>query len=173
MTFSGKNPAALVRNGAFADTFSGNTIGGPFPAQGWGQAVTTYDFNLTTNTLGYDIIMIQAYSARGDRAGQSYRIYYAQVGSPSTFLHFGGDIVATTAGNESIITRSEDSTPGTAILSNVTSIRFVQFDGPGMFDGIETVYRELDVVGFASIPEPTTSVFGLGAAILLLYGSRS
>ena len=66
--------------------------------------------------------MIQAYSAWGDRASQSYRIYYAQVGSPSTFVHFGGDIVATTAGNESIITRSEDSVPGAAILSNVSSI---------------------------------------------------
>ena len=122
MTFSGENPTVFVRNGAFADTFSGNTIGRPFPAQVWGQAVTTYDFDLTTSTLGYDITMIQACSAWSDRAGQSYRIYYAQVGSPSTFLHFGGDIVATTAGNESIITRSEDSVPGAAILSNVSSI---------------------------------------------------
>ena len=122
MKFSGENPAALVRNRAFPDTFSGNTIGRPFPAQVWGQAVTTYDFNLTTSTLGYDITMIQAYSAWSDRAGQSYRIYCAQVGSTSTFLHFGGDIVATTAGNESIITRSEDSVPGAAILSNVSSI---------------------------------------------------
>ena len=171
-TFSGENAAALVRNGAFADTFNGNTVSGPFPAQIWGQAVTTYDFDLTTNTLGYDITMIQAYSAWNDRASQSYRIFYAQVGSPSTFLQLGGDIVST---NEacSIITRSEDSVSGTAILSNVSSIRFVQFDGPGVNDGTGTVYRELDVVGFATIPEPTTSVLGLGAAILLLYRRRS
>ena len=141
MTFSGKNPAALVRYGTFADTLSGNTIGGPFPAQVWGQAVTTYDFNLTTSPLGYDITLIQAYSAWGDRVGQSYRIYCAQVGSSSTFLQFGGDIVATTAGKESIITRSEDSAPGAAILSNVSSIRFVQFEGPGGFDGIDSLPR--------------------------------
>ena len=169
-TFSGENAAALVRNGAFTGLPGDNA--GSFPAEVWNQGTATYDFDLTTNTLGYDITMIQAYSAWNDRASQSYRIFYAQVGSPSTFLQLGGDIVST---NEacSIITRSEDSVSGTAILSNVSSIRFVQFDGPGVNDGTGTVYRELDVVGFATIPEPTTSVLGLGAAILLLYRRRS
>ena len=122
MTFSGENPTALVKNGAFVDTFSSNTIGGTFPAQGSGQAVTTYDFNLTTNILGYDITMIQAYSAWGDRAGQSYRIYYAQVSDTSTFIQLAGNITATATGPSSIITRIKDSTPGAAILSNVSSI---------------------------------------------------
>ena len=176
VTVTGENTAALVRNGTFTGLPLDN-VAGSFPAQVWGQTTTTYTFDLTTNTLGYDIIMIQAYSAWGDRSNQSYRIFYAQVSDTSTFIQLAGDITATVTGQSSfvssIITRIEDSTPGTAILSNVTSIRFVQFDGPGMFDGIETVYRELDVVGFASIPEPTTSVLGLGAAILLLYRRRS
>ena len=168
---SGENPAAQVRNGTFTGLPTGDTVGGDFPAQVWNQATTTYDFDLTVNTLGYDITMIQAYSAWADRASQSYRIFYAQVGNP-LFFQLGADITAL-GGTASVITRTEDSVPGTSILSNVSSIRFVQFDGPGALDGTNTVYRELDVVGSATIPEPTTSVLGLGAAILLLYRRRS
>ena len=170
-TFAGENPACQVRNGAFSGAHDGNTVGGDFPAQVWGQVTTTYDFDLITNPLGYDITLIQAYSAWGDRASQSYRIFYTQVGSITPF-QLGVDIDAP-AGAASVITRAVDSVPGTSILSGVSSIRFEQFDGTGANDGTGTVYRELDVVGFATIPEPTTSVLGLGAAILLLYRRRS
>ena len=173
-SFTGENPNALVRNGAFTGTpVTADAPGGPFPAQVWGQASTIYNFNLTTSPSGYDITLIQAYSAWADRYNQSYQIFYAQVGSPSTFVQLGTNIVATAAGTSSIITRSVDSVPGTSILSNVSSIEFRQFSAGNLNDGTQTVYRELDVVGFASIPEPATSVLGLGAAILLLYRRRS
>ena len=172
-TVTGENPLALVRNGAFIG-LPGDQVAGSFPAERWGLETTTYNFNLTTSPLGYEITLIQAYSSWLDRYNQSYRIFYTQVGSPTNFLQLGTDITATAqSGTSSLITRSVDSVPGTSILSNVSSIQFVQFDGPAGLDGIETVYRELDVVGFASIPEPTTSVLGLGAAILLLYRRRS
>ena len=172
-TVTDENPLALVRNGAFIG-LPGDQVAGSFPAERWGQETTTYNFNLTTSPLGYDITLIQAYSSWLDRYNQSYRIFYAQAADPLNFLQLGSDITATApSGTSSVITRSVDSVPGTSILSNVSSIRFVQFDGLGANDGIETVYRELDVVGFASIPEPTTSVLGLGAAILLLYRRRS
>ena len=170
-SFAFENPNALVRNG----TATGGPVAdvpGSFPAQIWGQATTTYNFNLTTSPLGYDITLVQAYSAWADRYNQSYRFFYTQVGSP-TFLQLGTDIVATATGTSSIITRSVDSVPGTSILTNVSSIEFRQFNAGNLNDGSGTVYRELDVVGFASIPEPTTSVLGLGAAILLLYRRRS
>ena len=166
----GENADALVRNGAFTGPFNLD-IPPDFPAKMWGQTTTTYDFDLSINTLGYDITMIQAYSAWAGRASQSYRIFYTQVGSITPF-QLGVDIIAP-AGNASVITRTEDTVPGTVILSGVSSIQFVQFDGPDPLDGTDTVYRELDVVGFATIPEPTTSVLGLGAAILLLYRRRS
>ena len=173
-TVTGENPAALVRNGT-STGLPGAQVAGSFPAEVWNQPTTTYDLNLITSPLGYDVTMIQAYSAWNDRASQSYRIFYAQASDPFTFLQLGGDIIATEAGAASIITRSEDSVLNTSILSGVSSIRFVQFDATpnGALDGVETVYRELDVVGFATIPEPTTSVLGLGAAILLLYRRRS
>ena len=169
---TGENPLALVTNGTVTGLPVAN-VAGSFPAEVWGVGTTTYDFDLSINTLGYDITMIQAYSAWADRYDQSYRIFYAQVGDPTNFLQLGGDIIATGTVASSIITRTEDSVSGTAFLSGVSSIRFVQFEGPGLNDGVGTVYRELDVVGFASIPEPTTSVLGLGAAILLLYRRRS
>lgn len=168
---SGENAGALVRNGAVTGFPSENTPG-TFPAEVWNQSTTTYDFDLSVNTVGYDITAIQAYSAwADDRASQSYRIFYALVGAPATFLQLGGDIEVFGA-NASVITRSHDSTPGVAILNNVSSIRFQQYDGPAT-DGPGTVFRELDVVGVASIPEPTTSVLGLCGAVLLLYRRRS
>ena len=78
-SFTGENPAALVRNGTSTGLPGGN-IAGSFPAEVWGQMTTTYDFNLTTSPLGYEITLIQAYSAWADRYNQSYQIFYAQVG---------------------------------------------------------------------------------------------
>lgn len=176
LTATGENASALVRNGAFTDVPSGNTLN--FPAQVWGaaNATTTYDFDLSTNTFGYSITAIQAYSAWADnRCNQNYRIFYAQVGAPATFIQLGGDIQATGSG-DSIITRYEDNVFGVPILSNVSSIRFeqiAQIQGDSRPAGFETVFRELDVVGIGSIPEPTTSVLGLCGALLLFKRRRS
>ena len=106
-TVTGENSLALVRNGAFIG-LPGDQVAGSFPGERWGLETTTYNFNLTTSPLGYDITLIQAYSAWLDRYNQSYRIFYTQVGSPTIF-QLGGDITATAqSGTSSLITRSVD-----------------------------------------------------------------
>lgn len=172
VSFTGENELARVRNGAFTGTPGENTE--DFPAQTWGLTndTTTYNFDLSVNTFGYDITDIRAYSAWNDtRASQSYRIFYATVEAPTTFTQLGADIVATGL-NQSVITRTHDTTPGAAILSNVSSIRFVQFDGINPTDGVDTVFREFDVVGVASVPEPSTVFLSALGVLALIRRKR-
>lgn len=182
-SFTGENAGALVRNGSVTDLPGTSTA--TFPAQVWGplnsltNATTTYTFDTTLNTFGYDITAIQAYSAwDATRHGQSYQLFYALVGAPTTFLTLGTNVLATASGtftNASVITRTQDNVLGTSLLSGVASIRFVHATSGGIDTnpGTGTVYRELDVEGFASIPEPTTSVLGLCASALLLRRRRA
>lgn len=170
---TGENAASLVRNGSFTGAALESNL--TFPAQVWGadpaNAITTYGFNLSTNPFGYDVTFIQAYSAWDVRASQNYRIFYAQVGAPTTFIQLGPDINVPAA-NVSVISRTLDDA-GASLVSNVSSIRFQQLNTQESgYLGGGTVYRELDVQGFASVPEPTTSMFGLGAALVLLYRRR-
>ena len=180
-SFTGENAGCLVRNGSITGLPSDDIVG-TFPATVWGSlnATTTYDLDLTINTFGYSITAVQVYSAWADnRAGQNYQLFYALVGAPTTFLTLGGNVLAPASG-ASVITRTEDSVPGTSLLSGVSSIRFVHATVPNAngdpiagIPGSGTVYRELDVVGFASIPEPTTSLLGLCASALLLRRRRA
>jgi hypothetical protein len=180
-SFSGENAGALVRNGS-ATGASGTSVAGTFPAEVWGgfaaiatNPITTYDFDLSVNTFGYDITAVQVYSAWNDaRSGQNYQLFYALVGDPTTFSPLDVSVVAT-ATNASVITRTEDSVLGASLLSGVSSIRFVHAtnsDAPAI-PGTGTVYREFDVVGFASVPEPATSMFGLCASLLLFRRRRA
>lgn len=134
------------------------------PASIWGQTTTTYNLDTSTNTLGYDIFGINVFSGWGDdRADQSYRLFYSLVGS-AAFLQLGGNIAAGPVGNVagSTLTRTFDTT-GAAILTGVDAIQFVQFDGPALYDGTGTVYREFDVLGSATVPEPASiALLGLG-----------
>lgn len=177
---TGENAGALVRNGAFTGLPTTSTV--DFPAQVWGplnlltNAITTYTLNTTVNTFGYDITAIQAYSAWDQvRNGHSYELFYALVGAPTTYLALGTAVTASSQSPASVITRTADSVTGTSLLSGVSSIRFVHATGGGVDTnpGTGTVYRELDVEGFASIPEPTTSVLGLCASLLLFRRRRA
>lgn len=164
-SFTGENPNTNVRNGT-TGTATENTPTNP--AQIWGQGTTTYNLDISTNTGGYAINEIRLFSGWGDgRAAQSYRIFYSTVGNAS-FTQLDGDVAVNQAAG-SLLTRTYDD-GGTAFITNVDAIRFVFYDGPATYDGIETVYREFDLLGVPA-PEPSVIVMllGLGGAGLLGY----
>lgn len=153
---TGENAGANVRNGT---TGTAGENSGTNPATAWGQTTTTYNLDLTGAGGGYEIFDINVFSGWNDsRSAQSYQIFYSLVGE-SDFIQLGGDIIAGTNAQESVLTRTYNA-DGSAVLYGVDAIRFVQINGPLLHDGTGTVYREFDVIGKA-IPAPAALPAGL------------
>lgn len=119
----------------------------------------SFDFvlNLTLSPLGFDISQINSYSGWGDaRAGQSYSISFSVVGS-ATFTQITPSTVDVAAYNQSLVTSVFDDS--SALLgTGVDVIRFTV--------GTQTlgnVWREIDVIGVATVPEATSAIL-LGLA---------
>jgi hypothetical protein len=168
-SFTGENSSANVRNGT---TGTAQANDGTNPAVVWGQGQTTYVFNTSVNTLGYNISEIRLFSGWMDgRAGQSYSIDYSLVGAPNTFIPLG--TVSAPVSDGSLLTRTYDST-GANILTGVAAIQFNQIDND--LAGSGTVFREFDVLGSPTLPapEPTSlaTLCGLSAMGLLLFLRR-
>jgi hypothetical protein len=160
---SGENAGALVRNGT-TGTAHENTVSNPPSA--WGQLTTTYTLDVTANTLGYDINELRVFSGWLDnRAGQSFSIDYSLVGS-AAFVSL--TTVSELNSNGSLMTRIfDDALP--VMLSGVDQIRFNQIDNG--FAGTGTVFREFDLIGTATIPEPSTVILG-GIGLMFLVRRR-
>jgi hypothetical protein len=144
---------------------------------------STYILDTSANTFGYTISGISTYAGNGDsRARQEYQVLYRQVGStdfvrlvPEDFTSDrtdtqpfqtnnstnGGDLGGGDGGETELNIVIND-------LTGVDAIRFVTqpASGNSEADGA-SVYREFDVIGNASVPEPTTAllsalgIFGL------------
>ena len=142
---SGELAAGKWRNGTTGITCS---VTAQDPA-GYSQTTSTFNLNTTTNPLGYSLSTIRVFSGWADgRAGQSYAIYYALVGSPSTFTLLGTVSAPLTGG--SLLTSTYEST-GQYMLNGVSAIRLVMIDNG--LAGSGTVIREIDVIG---VPTTTT-----------------
>ena len=123
-----------------------------------------FDLDTTTNTLGYDIDLINIIQ-RGDsfRPSINVAVSLRTVGGSFVEIHDTGAVG--TGGNVNQVEITEDN--GAALLgSGIDSVRF-DFGNPGLN---WTFYRELDVVGTATaVPEPTTTaLLGLGGLALIL-----
>jgi hypothetical protein len=130
-------------------------------------ATITYDLNITTNTFGYDISSIRGFGGwqDGGRDRQNYSLFYSLVGS-STFNLLGTvDYDAPPPTGASAITSIFDTA-----LKNVDSIR-IEFLSPQ--ENGHAGYGELDVVGTASVPEPSSALLLLSAAPWLLRRRRA
>ena len=113
----------------------------------------TFNLNLTTNTLGYDLASIVTTShhyldedintPNGGRDGQNYAVSYATVAAPTTFIPIAsvdflrGDNGSSGFGKATITNMG---------ASNVAAVRFTF--GPQDNDG--TRYAEIDVTGTPS-----------------------
>lgn len=149
----------------------GSTTAAYVPAEGE-QLVFTFD--VSANRHGYDVSQIVSYSASDvDRITQNYDIDVLQVGATEWLALFSGYDMgrdaqaafdADSLGREMKIT-VQDST-GALLATNVWKIRFTFHDTNGFGSGVSaaTVYREFDIIGTASVPEPsslTLTVVGL------------
>jgi len=122
-----------------------------------------FDLDITTNTLGYDVSQIKIIQS-GDRfrGGINVDILTRQVGGSYTSLITPPD--AGTPSNVNMYAITNDSGP--LIASGIDGVRFdFTNTATGSISGW-TWYRELDVVGAATvIPEPSTALLlGIGLA---------
>ena len=117
-----------------------------------GLVNVTYNLNLTDSPRGYDITEIRLFSGWSDgRAGQSYSISYSLAGTPATFINLG-TVSALTTATGSLLTRTYDVT-GAKILKGVAALKFTMIDNG--YAGRGTVFREFDVLGYATPPKGT------------------
>lgn len=131
-------------------------------------ASVTFDLDVTANTLGYDISSIRGYGGWNDngRDRQNYSLYYSLVGD-SEFIFLGTvDFdIDLDAGITSTITSIFDTA-----LTGVDAIR-VDFHSPQ--ENGHSGYGEFDVIGMATVPEPSTFLLLLGAIPLLQRRRRA
>jgi hypothetical protein len=123
-----------------------------------------FDLNTTINLLGYDISAINIIQ-RGDnfRPGINVAISVRPVGGSYTSLIHPSD--AGTANNVNMYSITDDSGP--FVATGIDGVRFDFSNTVGTISGW-TWYRELDVIGTATVPESSaTALLGLGALALL------
>lgn len=139
-------------------------------------AYAVWILDTSVNTNGYDIFSIQSFAGfNANRPWQNIEIKYALVGETITgeLTHSLGSFVYQPGGlsgyNASRLTIEDNF--GEAILTGVSAIQVTYLDngaGEGASENF-TSYRELSVVGVASVPEPATvALFGIAAAGVLL-----
>jgi len=139
---------------------------------------TTFHLNTSINTQGYDLTGINTIAAWPDnRVDQQYQVFYSTVSSnPGGTDNTGFSLLKSVSyiphpgGN----TNSASSTGGNATevqlaITGVTGVNAIQFQivaipVSGVGGDVETVYREFDAFGAASVPEP-------GSVILIAFGA--
>ncbi|MFA7345955.1 MAG: PEP-CTERM sorting domain-containing protein [Terrimicrobiaceae bacterium] len=158
------DPASILNDGAAGPGIALDLADGTW--------TTTFNLNLSTNTLGYDITGVNTYAGWNDaRVNQKYTLSYSTAAAPTTFLSLGTFTFKPLPSNIGDASTRVSLTEGTTgvLATNVASIRFT-FEEP-TDAGDRTVYREVDVLGVASVPEPSTFAMLLGG-IGMLVGLR-
>jgi len=127
--------------------------------------VLTYPFDILTNPDGYDIFGIDTYTGwrDGGRDAQQYGVFYSLVSSPGSFLPLASVDYNPAYASPSDTMVQFAMSDGSAMLSRVAALRFEFPSTENTYVG----YREIDVFGSPTIPEPTTmALLGLGLAVV-------
>jgi len=134
---------------AFGDAYIDNST-----TTAW---TATFNLNVTVNTLGYDLTTIGSISGwDSGLAGQDFTIEYSLIGSAS-FTSLGRFTFAADNVSHSVVL-SEDVTG--ILASGVDAVRFTHHSGAGDARGS---YRELDVFGTPTVPEPSVAMISAAA----------
>ena len=152
--------------------------------------IVTYNLDLSAAPDGYDITDIVTFAGNGDyRARQEYQIWYTLVGSSEFIQLISPTYSADRAPDHSQVTGNGALSQPFQVLSvsnvesrlaidiegltNVSAIRFVTQPASGnSLTGGATVYREFDVIGVASVPEPSAWILGAVAGCAGLVRRR-
>jgi hypothetical protein len=164
----GGGDIAFLNNGQLTDNDAGY-IGNDGGGQGFpgyvsvndnSPIVVTYTLNTTINTLGYDLTRIDTFGAWWDnRCSQKYTVSVEYVNNPGFFTQLGGTFSIPNVGGQGQSTHLQLANDGGgAFATGVSAIRF-------SLDTVENwnAYREIDVVGTATIPEPGSGLMLMGA----------
>jgi hypothetical protein len=164
------NPAGNVGNLTDGDFSFASNAGFTGSAGAYTISGGTITFNLNTsiNTLGYDISDIGIYTGwvNDGRDGINVEVFYATVGAPSTYVSLG-TAVHDGLGRYASAVYTETVSPN-LLATGVRSIRF----SFGTQENSGVGYKELDVTGVATIPEPSAALFG-GLGVLALRRRRA
>jgi hypothetical protein len=128
----------------------------------------TYNLDTTTNTQGYDISLIGIYTGwqNGGRDGINVQVFYSTVASPMTF-------VSLTTATQNGIGQYQSGIITETVFPNLlaTGVKSIRFDFSSTQENGASGYKELDVVGTATIPEPSVTLLG-GLGMLALLRRR-
>jgi hypothetical protein len=128
----------------------------------------TYNLDTTTNTQGYDISLIGIYTGwqNGGRDGINVQVFYSTVSNPMTFVSL---TTATQNGAGQYQSGVITETVSPNLLA--TGVKSIRFDFSSTQENGASGYKELDVIGTATIPEPSVALLG-GLGMLALLRRR-
>jgi hypothetical protein len=167
-----ENPAdlSLLTDGQFGGSY--DTEASVFP----NQVTLTFALDLDASPQGYTISSISTYANWDEgRDGQAYTVEYSLVSAPMTFL----TLTTITTFNPDVSTESSTLVRLTSssgpLAEGVASLRFVFGNYAANQSAVEnggTAYREFDVVGAVTVPEPSSALL-FGSGLYLLTSRRS
>ncbi len=158
--FGGGTAAVLFNgvHGASGPAFDGQNSA-PSP-----NSQITFSLDLVASPLGYDLTQLDSIASwDAGRDGQEYAVEYSTVSAPGTFLSLANVPQFNPSQPFSDAhTRVRLTDTSGVLAANVANLRytFTSFESGG------TAYRELDVIGTPSVPEPGeyAAVAGLALA---------
>lgn len=160
--------AAKVIDGRIYNGFgTGNTEDTLTPSVG-----NTLTLNLATFALGWDISSIVVLTGVGNlqsgRSDHSYTIALSTDGTTfgTPFINVNNTTISAAGGGEVRMTIADN--PSVPLGTGIKAVRFVFGNA---WDYSENMYREIDVLGVASVPEPSGALLG-GLGVLLLLRRR-
>lgn len=143
-------------------------IGGNRPGMVTGEnnSSITYTLDTSANTFGYDVSSITGFGGWGDggRDEQRYSIFVSQIGSPDFILYGQLQENPASPGSPSGVMAQFNGS-----ISNIDEVKFVFLD---QVENGFVGYGEFDVVGTASVPEPTSVTLGLLGGLAFLSRRR-
>ena len=136
-----------------------------------------FNFDVSTNTLGYDITGVDLFSNWGSGAGRdeiNVQISFALVGTPTVF----DQSILTPAAYNPVFVDIDDTQGLMSITEDTTGIiasgiAAIRFDWLSPQENGAVGYSELDVFGTATVPEPSAALLGGLGGLLLLRRRRA